>query len=188
MLKRFALSTFAHAALAACEEPTSDAIMVSPEGLNRAAAVGAEVIAPDVAPQVAINTFANYCARFPANPRGTRNAVEGDGYVLFVSGTEQGLQMFASPDGQPMVATGRQDGAEVCMVLMKEGRDLSRAVESFVNAQHGGLATNIGDLQMPQGTAENVWIVPSDPPVIYFTLVQTQPGIGRVEAIATVTE
>ena len=174
--------------LSACETPATDTLTLNPEGIERVEQMGVDAIAPSVSPQVAVNTFSQYCGRFPANPRGTRNAVEAAGYVLFVSGSSDELDMFASPDGGPMVATGRRDGAEVCMVLMKEGRDLSSAVASYVTQKHGNTATRLGSMPTPEGTAENVWLVPGNPPLIYFTLVQEQMGIGRVEAFAQVTE
>ena len=66
-MKRFSLIALALGALAACEAPPSDNLVVTPEGLQSAMTGGADVIAPDVSPQVAINTFAQYCGRFPAN-------------------------------------------------------------------------------------------------------------------------
>lgn len=41
--------------------------------------------------------------------------------------------------------------------------------------------------QVGPDTAENVFIVPSQPPVIYFTLVQNQPPLGRIQAFAVAT-
>ena len=188
MMKTFVYPCLALAALAACDAPTSESIVINPDGLERVEQLGAAAIAPSVTPQLAIQTFENYCGRFPANPGGTKRAVEAAGYTLFVSGSVDNLEMYASPDGSPMVATGSQDGAEVCMILMQEGRDLSQTIESYVRQKHGDAVFSMGSLEMPQGEAENVWAAQGGAPIIYFTLVQQQPGLGRVEAIAQVTE
>lgn len=175
-------------ALAACDAPAPGTMTVSEAGMARIEQAGLDAVAPAVTPQVAVNTFAQYCAPFPANPRGTRAAIERDGYQLFVSASTDGLDMFVSPDGGPVVGTGRRDGAEICMVMMKEGRDLSASVASFVRQAHGANALQLPAMQTPEGVAENVWVAQTTPPIIYFTLVQNQPGLGRIEAIAQVTE
>lgn len=181
------LAATALVALTACEAPTPG-MTVTPDGIARVEEMGAAAIAPDVTPQVAIQAFADFCGRFPANPDGTRAAVEAEGYVLFVSGSELSLNMYAAPDGRPMVATGLQDGAQICMVMMREGASLDRALESFVRQRHGNAATSLGSMALPQGQAENIWAATSPSRIIYFTMVQTQPGIGTVDVIAQVTQ
>jgi len=135
-----------------------------------------------------VATFDQFCAPFIGNPAGTRRAAQAAGYFLLGSGTDVGLEMWASEGGRPLVATGRENGAEVCMVLVAEDRNLDAAVASYIQQKHGSDALNMGSMQVGADTADSVFIVPSNPPVIYFTLVQDEPLIGRVHAFAVVTE
>lgn len=182
------LAALAILGLSACEAPTQQGMTISPEAMARADTLSADVIVPRVNARDAITVFDAFCGRFAGNPAGTRRAVEANGYFLFVSGTAQGLQMYATDDGRPVVATGRQDGAEVCMVLMAENPNLGREAARYITAKHGDTAMSVGSMQVGAETAENVFIIPTNPPLIYFTLVQDQPGLGRVEAFAQVTE
>ncbi|WP_143831170.1 hypothetical protein [Octadecabacter temperatus] len=187
MFKNLALSALTLSTLAACETP-APGVTITPEALERVDSITAETVAPSVSPATAITTFDAFCGRFPANPAGTRAAVQANGYFLMATASFDGLEMWASENGAPLVALGNRDGAKVCMIMLKEGRDLSSAISNYVQQKHGGSAVNIGEMQFGADTAENVFVVPNAPPVIYFSLVQAQPGLGRVEAIATVTE
>lgn len=187
MKPMFTLAAIAALGLAACETPTPG-LTVSPEALARSQAATANMVSPTVDTRTTLVTFDQFCARFPGNPEGTRRAVQADGYFLLGSGTADGLEMWATEDGRPLVATGNRDGAKVCMVLVSEDRNLGAAASSYVVQKHGTEAVSVGTMQFGTDTAENVFIIPQNPPVIYFTLVQDQPPLGRVQAFAVVTE
>jgi len=187
-MNKLALSIVACLGLTACETSGPGTVTVAPGALARGDDITAATIAPSVSPSAAVSAFDTYCGRFRGNPSGTRSAVQSAGYFLLGTASRDGLEMWANDQGQPLVATGRRDGAEVCMVLFEEGQPLDSTIASYVQQKHGPSAASMGSMRFGADTAENLWIVPSDPPIIYFTLVQTQPGLGDVEAIAVVTE
>lgn len=187
MNKSIIFAGLAALGLAACEAP-APGLTISPEALAQSDTLTAEVVSPRVTPAVAIQTFDQFCGRFPGNPAGTRRAVQSDGYFLLGSGTADGLEMWATSDGRPLVATGRRDGAEVCMILIAENSGLGAAASRYIVQKHGTDALSMGSMQVGADTAENVYIIPANPPVIYFTLLQVEPALGRVHAFAVVTE
>ena len=184
---RPAAALLALAALAACETTPPATISMSEEGMQRAAAMPPEALVPDVSTQVTLQAFESYCRRFPANPAGTRRAALANGYFLLASMTRDGLEMYAKEGNNPLVATGSRDGADVCMVMVQRDPALGRAVGPFVQARYPG-AQPFGSMQFGGDTAENIWIVPNTPPVLFFTLVEDDPFMGPIEALAMVTE
>lgn len=183
------LAATALIALTACEQPTTG-ITVSPEGAARIQTLGVGAVAPEVSAQVAIQAFADFCGRFPANPNGTRRAVEAEGYVLLGTDGQLDLNMYSPADGRPLVATGNDGGAHVCMVMFAEGPSLDRAVRAYVRQRHGEAAQYVGEMTTETGTGENVWIAPGSgsKPIVYFSLAQNAPIIGRLDSIAMATE
>lgn len=175
------------AALAACTAPQAG-FTVSPDALERADQISSDTLVPRVSSRTTIQAFEEFCGRYPANSAGTRRAAQSAGYFLLGTGTADGLEMWASDSGRPLVATGSRDGADVCMVMVKEDSSLGSAVASYVQSKHGEAATNMGQMQFGADTAEDLWLVPQQPPIIYFTLIQQQPGLGSVQAFAQVTE
>lgn len=186
MKSMFALAAVAVLGLSACDAP-APGLTIGPDAFARGDSLGVDMVSPRVSSRTTATTFDQYCGRFIGNPAGTRRAVQAAGYFLLGSGTDVGLEMWASDVGRPLVATGRQDGAEVCMVMVAEDRNLGSAVSSYVQQKHGSNATSMGSMQVGPDTAENVFIAPSQPPVIYFTLVQNQPPLGRIQAFAVAT-
>ena len=187
MLKPLSICALALLTLSACETP-APGLTIGADALARGDTITAETIIPRVSSRTAVQTFENFCGRFLGNPAGTRRAVQGAGYFLLGSGTAQGLEMWASDSGRPLVATGREDGAEVCMVMIAEDPSLGPAAAAYVVQKHGPSAMSMGSMQFGGDTAENLYIVPNQPPIIYFTLIQNQPGLGRVQAFAVATE
>lgn len=187
MYKAIALATFAALGLAACDAP-APGLTISPEALARQDSLTASIVSPAVSPRDTVVAFDEFCGRFPANPAGTRRAAQAAGYFPLATGTADGLDMWASDTGRPLVATGRRDNTEVCMVLVAQNPGLGAAAARYIVQKHGTDALSMGSMQVGADTAENVYVVPTNPPVIYFTLVQDQPQVGRVEAFAVVTE
>lgn len=187
MYKAITFAAIAAFTLAACETP-EPGLTISPEALARADSIDANMVSPRVSSRTAVVTFDQFCGRFPGNPTGTARAAQAAGYFPLATGTADGLDMWASEDGRPLVATGRRDGAEVCMVLVAEDPQLGAAASAYILQKHGDTAINMGSMQVGADTAKNVFVIPTEPPVIYFTLVQDQAPLGRVEAFAVVTE
>lgn len=187
MTPRFLAALAATIGLTACE-PVPTGGMTIPEGtVDRMATMDMNNIVPSVSTQAALQAFETYCGRYPANPQGTARAALANGYFLLGRMQRQNLEMYVSENGGPLVATGAEDGAEVCMIMVRENAALGPALDRYVQ-QRSPEAINIGTMQIGADRAEHVSATMSTPPVLYFTMIQTDPTLGRVQALATVTE